>query len=377
MKVICSKNDLLDAITVCQRAVSTRSSQSILEGILIEANEDLKFTSFDTQISINKLCMAEVLEKGSVVINAKLLLDVVRKLPEGEIILEKKDNSVCSLSSSHSVFELKILEAEVFPKIETVKYKEDDVIILEESMLKSLINKTVFAVSMDKSRPNLNGALLNIEDSEISMVAIDGFRLAVARINPSDEDRKNINLKDTKVIIHGKTLKELVSLLNDRGSVKIALSDNHILFEFDGIKLVSTLLQAEFMNYKKILPSTSTTVVYANAKNLLNAFDRSYLMVVTGDNRFPVTLSSIDNQTIKLSINALKGSFEEEVTVNFEGDDISADFHPGNFLDALKVIDDEEIKIEFSGDVGPCLISPVTGNAFSYLLLPLRKPVNQ
>ncbi len=370
MKFICAKNDLLEAVSSCQRAVSQRSTMAILEGILIEADKDLVLTGYDTQIGIRVSCMAEVSEAGKLVINAKLINEVVRKLPDGMVVFTQKQEGLIELSAGRSSFKLKVMEAESYPKLPDIDLEKSEKLVIKQAVLKEMINKTVFAVSTDSARPNLNGALLSCTPDKASMVAIDGFRLALYTVN---RDEETAAWPSTKFIIHGKTLRELVSLLRDKGVVSMFATGNHIMFDMDHVRLVSGLIHGEFMDHTKILPKSSQSVLHVETKELLSAFERAFLMVSLEDNRFPVSLQSLDEESLQLSIDSVRGSFVEELKVQLEGESISSDFNPRLVMDALKAIDDERIKLNFTGSVGPCVIEPEDGEGFAYLILPLRK----
>ncbi len=370
MKFICAKNDLLEAVSSCQRAVSQRSTMAILEGILIEADKELVLTGYDTQIGIKVRCMADVSVPGKLVINAKLINEVVRKLPDGMVIFTQKQEGLIELSAGRSSFKLKVMEADSYPKTPDVDVDKAERLVIKQSVLKEMINKTVFAVSTDAARPNLNGALLSCTTNKATMVAIDGFRMAVFSVYADEE--KDI-WPTAKFIIHGKTLRELVSLLRDKELVSIFVSENHILFDMDNVRLISGLIQGEFMDYTKILPASSQSVLHVETKDLLSAFERAFLMVSLEDNRFPVTIKSLDEEQLQLSIDSVRGSFVEDLKVSLEGDAINSDFNPRLVMDALKAIDDEKIRLNFSGTVGPCVIEPEEGDGFAYLILPLRK----
>ncbi len=370
MRFLCAKNDLLEAVSSCQRAVSQRSTMAILEGILIEADNELVLTGYDTQIGIRVSCMAEVTEPGRLVINAKLINEVVRKLPDGMVVFSQKQEGLIELSAGRSSFKLKVMEAESFPKLPDVDIEKAEKVIIKQSVLKEMINKTVFAVSTDSARPNLNGALLSCTTDKASMVAIDGFRLALYTV---DRDEESEVWPTIKFIIHGKTLKELVSLLREKELMTVLATSNHIMFDMGNVHLISGLIQGEFMDHTKILPKNSQSVMHVETQELLSAFERAFLMVSLEDNRFPVSLQSMDDESLQLSIDSVRGSFMEELKIKLEGEAISSDFNPRLVMDALKAIDDERIKLNFTGAVGPCVIEPEEGDGFAYLILPLRK----
>lgn len=370
MKFICAKNDLQEAVNSCLRAVSPRSTMAILEGILIEADKELVLTGYDTQIGIRVSCMAEVTNPGRLVINAKLISEVVRKLPDGMVVFNQKQDGLIELSAGRSSFKLKVMEADAFPKITDVDTEKAEKLFIKQAVLKDMINKTVFAVSTDSARPNLNGALLSCTADKASMVAIDGFRLALYTV---ERDEETEAWPTSKFIIHGKTLRELVSLLKDKDVVSVYAGAYNIMFDMGNVRLNSGLIQGDFMDHTKILPKSSQSVLHLETRELLNAFERAFLMVSLENNRFPVTLQTLDDESLQISIDSVRGSFNEELKVSLDGEAISSDFNPKLMMDALKAIDDERIKLNFTGSVGPCVIEPEEGDGFAYLILPLRK----
>lgn len=378
MKFICSKQDFLEAVSSCLRAVSQRTTVTVLEGILIEAERELVLTGYDTNIGIKVQCPADVSQPGRLVINARLINEVIRKMPEDYLTFERQSEGMIKLSGGNSAFMLKVMAADEFPRLPDVEINEAEALVVRQALLKEMINKTVFSVSTDVARPVLNGALLSATQEQLSMVAIDGFRMAVMKRSRAEEEgegeekEQRPDWKDAKIIIHGKTLRELVSLLRDKGDVRIYISQNHVLFDLGKVCLLSVLIKGDFMDYTKILPKSSSSVMQVETRQLLDAFDRALLMVLSDDKRFPVSVQSKDEETLRLSIDTARGSFDEQLEIKLEGEAIDCKFNPRMMMDALRVIDDERIKLKFTGSVGPCVIEPEEGTAFSYLILPLR-----
>lgn len=369
MRFLCTKSELLEAVSVCQKAVPVRTTINILEGILIEAEEGLTLTAFDTNIGIEVKCFADVRQTGKLVLNAKILGDVIRKMPDEMIELNQESEGIVTLSAGSSVFRLKVLEGESYPKLPEVKESEQK-LICQQEILKKMISKTISCISTDTSRPVLNGALLQKQSTTLEMVSIDGYRLALYRAELKEEEA---NWPDFKYIIPGKTLRELMSALSEgEENLKIAANEQHIAFYFGQVKLISSLIKGEFLDYKKFLPDSKSTSLKVQTRDLKQSFERALLMVSAEDARFPITVGTPEEGILSLNIETVRGAFNEQIEVIQEGDLIEADYNPRFFMDALKSIEDEQIRIDFTSKVGPTMINPEEGNHFTYLLLPLR-----
>ena len=372
MKFICVKEDLLEVVSACLKVVPSRSTQMILENIKIEATSALTLTAYDGTIGMEAHCLADVQEEGVLTLNAKILGDVLRRMPEGPLMLTQENESNESevlISSGSTVYRLKSISAESFPQIPTIK-QGDAVrrLTLLQTQLKAMIQKTIASVSTDTSRPNLNGALLHCSANAAEMVAVDGYRMALFRV----EAEEDTAWPELRFIIPGRTLHQLSSLLADKGKVEISASEQHIYFDFPSMQLVSGLILGDFLDYQNFLPKQYQSVMKVETEALRMAFERAILMVSSDDNmRYPITLVSQDN-VLTLKINSLRGSFVEDLDVEMEGDAIDLDFNTRFFIDALRGIDVERIRVEFTGSYGPCVIKPEEGDAFLYLLLPLR-----
>ena len=366
MKVICSRDRLIESVAIVQKAVSSRSTMAILDGILIDANENLKLTGYDQEIGIECQMEADIPEKGSLVVTSRMFGDIIRKLPEDLITLESTSAQTLQIESGSSHFSIKYLKAEYYPKIPVVE--PADIVTLEQQLLKDMIRQTIFAVSTDETRPTLNGCFFHSEASSVEMVAIDGFRLALRKQDVEGE-RSAI-----KLIIPGKVLHELGRIL-EAGTEKVDIypSNNNILFDTGSVKIVSRLIQGEYMNYRGILPQTAETTLTISPSALLDAIERASLVITTDDKRYPVRLTTSDEDTLVVSASTDIGTLREEIASSMNGQKIDIDFNPRYFIDALKVSDEDEITIVFNGTMGPCVIKPIDSQEFAYLVLPLRR----
>lgn len=366
MKFICSRDQLMEGISIVQKAVASRSTMPVLEGILIEAGEQLKLTGYDLETGIEWQMEADVMEEGSIILNARMFGDIIRKLPEDIVSIESAANQTVKIECNSTHFSIRGLSADDYPRIPEVE--EEQIIHLPQRLFKEMIRQTIFAVSTDESRPILNGAFFKAEGRQIEMVAIDGFRLALR------QQTLESDLPDLKFIIPGKALLEVGRVLDSvDDQVAIQLSRNHILCDTGRVKIVSRLIQGEYMNYMGILPQTAETTMTISPEAMLNAIERAHLVITTEERRFPVRLTMPDDETLVVSANTEVGTLREEISVAMTGERIDIDFNPRYFIDALRVIEEDEITIVFNGSMGPCVLKPADSDEFAYLVLPLRR----
>lgn len=370
MKILCSKDKLSTAISYTQRAVSVRSTLALLDGILFEAGEDrIKLTGYDMETGVEAILPGDVFDEGSIVLNARMLGDIVRKLPEDVVTIEIDAHQIAVITSGNSQFKIKGMDAQGFPKLPEIE--ESEKVKMPQTLLKQMINQTLFAVSTDEARPAFNGILFNSMGNKIEMVAVDGFRLALRRCECEEPQ------PEAKFLIPGKALKEIPPILSDSGEVNIYATQNHIQFDMGDVKLISRLIQQEFMNYNSILPNTSSTQVILNTRDFYQAVERASLVVPSEDKRFPMNITFRGEDEAEsvmiIQANTEVGNLHDEIPVQISGERLDVDFNPRYFIDALKVITDETVCLKFNGSLGPCIIEPVDGKTFCYLVLPLRK----
>ncbi len=367
MRIVVSKDKLQNAITQTMKAVANRSTLALLDGILFVAKDnEIKLTGYDLETGIEAVLAGDVLEEGSIVLTARILNEIVRKLPEDVVSIDVDDNFVATINSGHAQFKIKGLDANDYPQLPEVDASEK--ITVPQELLREMIAQTLFATSSDISRPALNGILFNSSNGVLELAAADGFRLAIRN------EEIGADLPDTKILIPGKALKNIQSILADSGDVTFYTTKNHIKFVMDDVVLISRLIQQDFMNYSSVLPSTYATKIEVNAAKFYDAVDRANLILPSDDRRFPMSLSINGSNRMKITASTDIGNLDDEVEIlDFDGDELEIDFNPRYFIDAFRVINDEIVRLEFNGPVGPCLIKPKEGDAFSYLVLPLRK----
>lgn len=363
MKIICSKMDLAEGISIAQKAVPAKSPLPILEGILLEAGTEIKLTGNDLEIGIECFVSGDIREGGSIVLNSRMFGDIVRRLPDAEVMLEVKENNQVVIECENSHFELKGLPATGFPAIPAIKKEKP--FIISQGMLKEMLRQIVFAISVDENRPILTGALIECRNGELNIVSIDGFRLALRKRRMEDE------ASDFSVVVPGKTLNEIIKVLQAGDEdAYIYTANNQILFDMGNCKVVSRVLEGEFLNYRSIIPQGFETRTRVRTKDFLASMERAAL-VTMDEKKYPVKFT-INNDKIVITSQTELGAVREEVRVDMEGPKLEIGFNPRYFMDAMKVIEDEMVDISFTTSIGPCTIKPLEDDNFTYLILPIR-----
>ena len=254
-----------------------------------------------------------------------------------------------------------------FPELP--KINVDNSIEIEQNLLKNMIRKTIFAVSNEENRPIFTGCLFEVVDNKLNVVAVDGYRLALKT------NILNNNTNSFHAVIPGKTLNEINKIIVDSfDTIKIGISKNQALFEMENCKIVTRLLDGEFLNYNNAIPANWETRIRVNKNNIQNCFERIILISsssIEKEKKYPVKIS-IEIGKVIISCTNQTGDAKEEIIVSTEGKNLEVGFNPRYFLDALKVIEDEEVYIEFGTNISPCIISPVESDEYKYMILPIR-----
>lgn len=364
MKIYCNKKDLNEAVLSTQKAVSNKSILSVLDGLLLTVkNNKIILRGNDMEMGIEYTIPGKIEEEGSVILNSKYFSEIVRKFPDSKIEIYCDSEYKVNIKCENSIIDLIGLNPEGFPEIPVV-IKENE-ITLKQEILKDMIRKIVFSVSLDEKMPVLTGCLLETIENCIYMVSIDGYRMSYRK-------EYILGVKEgISVIIPGKALNEISKLLKDNDSdVNIYYGENQILFNFGNCKLITKLLEGEYINYKSIYPDDYSTEIEIDRINLLNSVERAKLIIIE-DVKTPVKFDINENEIEISSITDI-GKVDEKVKIKKEGNDLTIFFNPKYLIDVLKNIDDEKIKISFSGEIGPCVLSPINNDEFSYVILPVR-----
>ena len=363
MKLICDGLDLSDAVLKVSKALSVKSANPVLEGIKITAKGDsLILLASDMELTIEKRIKADVLMEGETVVVGKYFVEFVKKLEKEQIELCKLDEGGLHIKYSDSESELQVFPVENFPKIE--KTDDGEFVELKQSELKKIIERTVFSVSSDDSRPILKGCLFEVENGTLTTVALDGFRMAVCK--------KEVNASGNfKAIIPARTLLEIMRLLDkDDQIVKIVIQKNTLYIEIESTALISRLVEGEFVKYNHILPTAFANVVTANRKTLLNSIERA--SIVAKNDRFNIVKFDIKENIMTVSAKSEIGNVNENVNINLTGKDLSIAFNGKYIADFLKIINEDFINMNLNTAIDPCVITSIGNEGFLYLVLPVR-----
>ena len=368
MKIICEKDKILKAINSVTKAVASKTTMPILEGILIQTNDkEVKLTTYDLEIGIEYIIDADVQEQGATVVNAIMFSEIIRKLPDTEINISLNDKNLLVIECEGSLYKLATMNPEEFPELPQINVENS--IEIEQNTLKDMIRKTIFAVSQEENRPIFTGCLFEIKNNKLNVVAVDGFRLAW-----KSKFLQNSS-NDFTAVIPGRTLNEVNKIISDSfETIKIGISKNQALFEMDNCKIVTRILDGEFLNYKNVIPSNWETRVKVSKNNIQDSFERISLISsssIEKEKKYPVKVN-VDIGKVTISCTNQTGDAKEEIYVSTEGKNLEVGFNPRYFLDALKVIEDEEVYIEFGTNISPCVIRPVESEEYKYMILPIR-----
>lgn len=363
MNIICSKQKLQEGISIVTKAITGKTTMPILEGIYIEATKSgITLIGSDMDVSIETKVEADVIKEGSIVIDAKIFSEIIRKLPNSDVKIEIAENDLIQITCEKSVFNLVFMNSSDYPSLPTIN--EDLTVEVPQNLLKNMIKGTSFAIAQDEARPILQGILFEVKNKQLNLVALDGYRLAV-RSELLDIDN------DMEVVIPGKTLNEVSKILEDNSEiVKITFTSNHILFNLNNTKIISRLLEGKFVNYISLLPQEHKLVVSVKKQDFQNGLERASLMAKDGNSNL-IKLEAQEDSLV-ITSNSQLGKVREEVSINLQGDGIQIAFNSRYLLDVLKNMEEDDIDIEMTSSVSPCVIKGRNMNNAKYLVLPVR-----
>lgn len=364
MKIICSKSNLLYGVNIVSKAVPTRTTMAILECILIDASAgEIKLTANDMELGIETKIEGEIEERGIIALDAKVFSDIVRKLPDNEVVIETDSSFKTTITCEKAKFNIIGKSGEDFSYIPYIERNEE--ISISQFTLKEVIRQTIFSIADNDNNKLMTGELFEINENSLKVVSLDGHRISIRNI-----ELKN-NYEHKKVVVPGKTLQEISKILpgNADEDVSMYLSDNHIVFEFGNTTVVSRLIEGEYFKIEQMLSSDYETKVKINKRELLDCIDRATLLVKEGDKK-PIIMNITDDK-MELKINSFIGSMNEEIDITKDGKDILIGFNPKFFIDALRVIDEEEVTLYMVNPKAPCFIRD-ENETFIYLILPVN-----
>ncbi|MFA5059329.1 MAG: DNA polymerase III subunit beta [Candidatus Omnitrophota bacterium] len=361
MKIKSTKQNLLSGIQIVQNIVTSKNSLPILSNMLIETkNEAIRINTTDLDIGISCEVPVSILEEGAITIPAKKISDIIKELPEGDIIITTKKNNQIDIEGQNCHFKLTGLPKEEFPKFP--EFKDREAIQIGQNVLKEMLRLTSFAVSHEEARYVLNGILFEISENKICVVATDGRRLAKIEKKLSIPTKKEIT-----AIIPSKAIQEIVRNLKDEGDLSLLVGTNQILFDINGTLIVTRIIEGEFPNYKQVIPEAAIPKIKTSRLDLLSAIRRANL------------LATPDFQAVKFEVFTDKlivskttpdvGESREEIAITYGGAELIVGFNPHYLIDVLKNIDNEFVELELLGPDKPGVLRL---NDYLYLVLPMR-----
>lgn len=368
MHIRCQQEVLLNSVNTVLRAVSNRTTLPILECILIQTkNDKLILVGNDLELGIESTLSSEILAPGYVALEAKIFSEIIRKLPNEEIEISVDENFMTTIRCHNSRFQIAGQSGDDFPELPKVEKLQG--ITLPEPKLKDMIRQTIFSVAQEETRPILTGALMQLKDNGLHMVSVDGYRISYRRISLS------IDNDDTNVVVPGKTLGEISKILSggETDLVTIYFTDKHVLFDLGTSTIVSRLLEGDFLRYEQSFSNDYETKVLIDRRAFLMSIERAALISREGKKN-PIKIQLTSDSMI-ITSNTELGTAREEIIVSLEGKDLIIAFNPKYLIEALRSIEEDQVEIYFISSLAPCIIQPVNGNHFKYLILPIRLSV--
>lgn len=364
MKLVCSKANLLHGVNIVSKAVPTRTTMAILECILIDAStNEIKLMANDMELGIETRIEGDIVERGIIALDAKIFSEIVRKLPDNDVTIETDASFKTVITCEKAKFNIIGKSGDDFSYIPYIERNE--AISISQFTLKEVIRQTIFSIADNENNKLMGGELFELNENQLRVVSLDGHRISIRKI----ELKENYGSK--KVVVPGKTLQEISKIVNETvdEDVMIFIADNHIIFEFDRTTVVSRLIEGEYFKIDQMLSSDYETKVKINKRELLDCIDRATLLVKEGDKK-PIIMNITDGN-MELKINSFIGSMNEEIDINKEGKDILIGFNPKFFIDALRVIDEEEVSLYMVNPKAPCFIKDDDGR-YTYMILPVN-----
>ena len=366
MKLIFKKESLMNGINIVSKAIPSKTTMNILECILIDASaEEIKLTGNDMELGIETKVKGSISERGRIALEAKIFSDIIRKLPDSDsdVAIISDESFHTTIECDYAVFEIQGRDPQEYSYLPFIE--KDQHICLSQFSLKEAIRQTIFSISPNDSNKMMGGELLEVKDNILKLVSLDGHRISIRNI------LLKYNYESKKVIIPGKTLSEISKILtgDNEKEIYIYFSKNHILFEFDNTIVVSRLIEGEYFKIDHMLSNDYKTHIKINKRTFMDNIDRAMIMIRDND-RKPIILK-IEENNVNMKIRSSFGSMNADVEAQKTGNDIMIAFNPKFLLDALRVIDDEDVNIYMLNPKSPCFIKDDEGN-YIYLILPVN-----
>lgn len=348
MKLICSKTNLLNGVQIVSKAVPNKTTMSILECILVDTTKGMiTLTANDMEMGIETTIEGEIVEKGIIALDAKIFLEIVRKLPDNDITIYTDETYKTTITCEKAKFSIMGKSGEDFSYLPVVEREES--ISVSQFTLKEVVRQTIFSISDNDNNKLMSGELFDIQGNELKVVSLDGHRISIRKLALREEYNRR------KVVVPGKTLNEISKILSGDTDkyVNIFFTSKHIIFEFENTTVVSRLIEGEYFRIEQMLSSDYETKVKVNKKELLSCIDRATLLVKEGDKK-PIIIN-ITDEGMELKINSALGSMNEDIDISKEGKDLMIGFNPKFLIDALRVIDDEQVDLYMVNPKAPVL----------------------
>ncbi|RHV12249.1 DNA polymerase III subunit beta [Clostridium sp. OM05-6BH] len=364
MHIICDKSKLIEGMNIVMKAIPGKTTMMILECVVIEVKDNqIKLIANDLQLGIETLIDGEIKQEGSVAVGAKVFFEIIRKLPSDNVSITVDEDYHMNISCGKAKFNIMAKATDEFPYLPNIV--KDKNVNISQFTLKDIIRQTVFSISDNENAKVMTGELFEIHDSELKVVSLDGHRISIRKV------KLNRSYDDVSVIIPGKTLIEISKIINGGmdDEVSIFFTDKHVLFEFEDTIVLSRLIEGEYYKIDKMLSTDYETKVTVNKRKMLECIDRSTLLLKESDKK-PVIID-VQDDYMKFAMNSAIGSMDEDIDASKEGKDILIGFNPRFLMDALRVIDEDEITMYMINPKAPCFIRDQE-ETYIYLILPVN-----
>ncbi len=365
MQITCSQEQLSKGLNIVTKAVPTRTTMSILECVMIDATANqIKLMANDMEIGIETIIEGTIIERGVIAVDAKIFSDMIRHLPNEDVtIITNESTFATTISCGKEHYDLSGKTGSDFPLIPIIPRNQP--IVIPQFRLKDIIRQTIFSTSENDANRMMGGELFEIAADKLRVVSLDGHRISIRNVVLAD------SYVDQKVIVPAKTLNELSKIMNGGPDdlVKIYITENHIIFEFEETTVVSQLIDGEYFRIDHMLSTDYETKITLNKKDLLDKITRANLLVSEVDKK-PIILNITDGR-MEMKIVSARGSYDGDLAISKEGRDIMIGFNPKFFIEALRVIDDDRIDIYMVSPKAPCFIRD-DGGSYNYLILPVN-----
>ena len=364
MRFTCEKSMLVTGLNITGRTVAQKSALSAIEGILCCAEGGLSLTGFNMETAITYLIDAEVSDAGKCILPAKLFGDIIRRLPEGPVTVVVDENYKVSIRAGYASFSISAESAEDYPELPDVGTGRP--VRIPQSAMKELISGTIFSVSENQGRPIHTGVKFEVEDDAVSAIAVDGFRLARRTFHSEESTGRNLSF-----VVPAQGLKEVEKILQEEGDVSFTLGTKHILFQIGCATLICRLLEGEFLDWRRVVPTDCPIKLVANVAELTSSIERVGL-IVSEKYKSPVRCV-FSNQVLLLKTNTTIGAAEDRCSFAGDGKELEIGFNVRYLCDALRAVPSEEVVLELTNGLSPIVMTPVDDKQdFSYMVLPVR-----